>query len=394
MKKVLIKFVLAGFILFFMNIPAVANDDNDYTQSIFNQIDPELSSKVFEGLTGISVSGQWFLKFQSGERDEKKFSEFGITRGYITIKKNLSEQFSGRITPDITIDKEGDGLGDLEMRIKYCYLQYKMKDIGLFSTPYFEFGVVHRPWIDFEQKINHYRVQSKMFFDRYDIVNSADLGFAFFSLLGGEVNNNYKKNVNSAYPGKFGSISVGVYNGGGYHAVENNINKTIEGRLSIRPLPKLVTGLQFHYHGIHGKGNTEIAPKFDLNSGIVSFESRYFVITGTYFESTGNYKGTAVDNIQESGLPVKEKVKAIKQDGYSAFAEIKLYDNKIAFIGQYDRFNQNRLSGVVSSERVIGGFAYYFVQKCKLLIDYELYKSDRALTTSDGIFEVATEVVF
>jgi len=390
-----LKSILAGFILLLLlNITSIANENQDFPQSVIDQIDPELGSKVFEGLTGVSVSGQWFLKFQNGERSEKAFSEFGISRGYITIKKKLSDRFSARITPDITIDKEGDGLGDLEMRIKYCYLQYKMKDIGLFSKPYFEFGVVHRPWIDFEQKINRYRVQSEMYFDRYDIVNSADLGFAFFTLLGGEVNSDYKKNVNKGYPGKYGSISVGVYNGGGYHAVEMNTNKIIEGRLSIRPLPVLLTGLQFHYYGIHGKGNTEMAPKFDMKSGIVSYENRYFVMTGTYFESTGNYKGTAIENIPGTIVAGEEKVNSYKQDGYSAFAEIKFYDKKIGLVGQYDRFNRKRLSGVVSSERIMGGFAYYYVKKCKILIDYERYKDDSSLTNSDGIFEVATEVVF
>jgi len=334
MKKLLTKIILSGLILFLCShFSAIASDNNNYLQSVLDQIDPELRSQIFEGLTGISISGQWFLKYQYGEKDEIDFNEFGITRGYITIKKTLSEHFSGRITPDITVDKQGDGQGDVKMRLKYCYLQYKIKDLSILSKSFIEFGIIHRPWMDFEQKINRYRVQGKMFFDRYDIVNSADFGIAFFTLLGGEVNNDYKKNVNNAYPGKYGSICVGVYNGGGYHAIEKNTNKTIEGRLSIRPFPAFLTGLQLHYHGIYGNGNTIAAPDWTLNAGFVSYENRYVVLTGTYFEGAGNFKGTALDYYPGPPVSGEVVVSSLKQDGFSAFAEIKFLDKKNQFNG-------------------------------------------------------------
>jgi len=74
--------------------------------------------------------------------------------------------------------------------------------------------------------------------------------------------------------------------------------------------------------------------------------------------------------------------------------KLNFWIKKISLMGRYDRLNRNRFSGVVSSERIIAGFSYHFVHKCKLLIDYDLYKSDRNLSQRDGIFEIATEVVF
>ena len=61
-----------------------------------------------------TLSGQWFLKYQAGKKNDENFSHFIITRGYITIKKKLTKNISGKITTDISIDKEGDGKGNTE----------------------------------------------------------------------------------------------------------------------------------------------------------------------------------------------------------------------------------------------------------------------------------------
>ena len=98
------------------------------------------------------ISGQWFLAY----RHSKSAREFILKRGYLTVQKKFTEQFSGRITPDITVDREGDGKGDVEMRLKYLYLKYNLPRFFFFNKSYMEFGLVQRPWIDFEEHINIY----------------------------------------------------------------------------------------------------------------------------------------------------------------------------------------------------------------------------------------------
>lgn len=58
-------------------------------------------------------------------------------------------------------------------------------------------------------------------------------------------------------------------NGGGYHAVEVNENKSVEPRLSLRPFGDILPGLQTHYVGAYGKGNTTYSPDWILNGGMV-----------------------------------------------------------------------------------------------------------------------------
>jgi hypothetical protein len=57
-----------------------------------------------------------------------------------------------RYTQDITLDEEGEDSGNIELRLKYLYLKAKMNSFLFFTNSYVELGVVHTPWIDFEQK--------------------------------------------------------------------------------------------------------------------------------------------------------------------------------------------------------------------------------------------------
>jgi hypothetical protein len=346
--------------------------------------DTQNFSDLVAGLAGIKVSGEWYLTYENGENDQKHFNEFAVQRGYINIQKTFNSNVAARMTPNISVDREGDGIGDLKMRLKYCYLKYGFKSIGLLTKPYFEFGLIHRPLLDFEQKINPYRVQGHMYLERVGIVNSGDYGLLFVSLLGGEIKENYKKNVNKNFPGKFGSIAIGIYNGGGYHAIEENTNKTVEARLSLRPWPQFIPGLQISYNGIIGKGNTELAPDWDLSSGFVTYENSFLVLSGTYFQGSGNYKGKAINKSGQS----------LDQEGYSFFCDYTLPLQKISIFGRYDFFDNNINIKDPKLERKIIGFTYHLVDGCKFLIDYDFAQYENSSAVKDSKIQTAIEVKF
>ena len=148
----------------------------------------------------MSFSGQWFLAFTVDEDDDVATNEFRLKRGYVTVKKKFNSRLSARVTQDIAVDQEGDGEGDIEIRLKYLYLRYTSDDWWIFSKPFAEFGLVHRPWLDFEQKTNPYRVQGTMYLERYKILRSADYGVTIGALLGDRIDEGYQNTVNDAYP--------------------------------------------------------------------------------------------------------------------------------------------------------------------------------------------------
>ena len=334
-------------------------------------------SSIAKAIKGFKFGLLWYLSYQNGETGDTDngtgYSQFAIKRGYFRATKEFLPWFAAHMTFDVTTVKDPEEAGDeannldgsIAVRIKYAYGKFNLPDFAFFTKPYFEVGVVHMPWLDFEEHLNWYRCQDTMFMERNGLFNSADIGLTFTSLFGGEMPEEYQEKVNNAYAGRYGSMSAGIYNGSGYHASEKNQNKALEGRLTIRPLPDIIPGLQFSYFGITGKGNKDTNPDWTVNNGFVSFEHEYVALTGQYYWGKGNQKG---DNEDE-------------KDGYSFFAELKPYNmfkgplNRFSIIGRYDRFDQdtNDDDDDDVSTRYLAGVAYYLDKPHKnmVLLDYD-----------------------
>ncbi len=322
-------------------------------------------SAVPKGLKGLSIGSLVYLSYQNGNTvTGEDLSQFRIKRGYIDIKKEITPYFDARITPDVYQDEKGD----LKMRLKYAYGQFSWKWDGLIQKPVVEWGVVHMPWLDFEEHINRFRMQDTMFMERNGLFNSADLGVYFGGNFGPEMPEDFRNNVQGHFAGRWGSFGVGVYNGGGYHAAENNTNKALEGRLTFRPLPDIAPGLQLSMFGITGKGNRsdvlgEQYPDMQVLAAMVSYESRPLVLTAQYERGKGNQGGSAVD---PNGT-------ALPHDGYSVFTEVRLdRDQKFSLIGRYDRFDTHREDPTYDVKtRYIAGVAWQFYKGNYWVLDFD-----------------------
>jgi hypothetical protein len=313
-----------------------------------------------KGLEGLNIGGLWYLSFQNGSAGGDAYTDFRIKRGYINVTKTIftwgGTELEARITPDVHQKDDGD----LSVRLKYAYGKFKWKNVSW--EPYLEFCIVHMPWLDFEEHVNMYRMQDPMFMERNSTFNSADIGVTFGGFFGSKL-----KDL-KYYPGKYGSFSVGVYNGGGYHAKENNRNKAIEGRLTVRPFPDRIRGLQFSYFGILGKGNTVEEPDWNVNAIMVSYEAKQAVLTATYYSGDGVQKGSAID---DSG-------QALPREGYSFFGEVK-FPKGFSAIGRFDYIDTNKNAEDSSNKRFIAGAAWDMGNHNTWLLDYErvLYEDNR-----------------
>lgn len=329
-------------------------------------------------INNTTISGLWFLGLNYSDKSE--LSSFKLKRGYFTIKTKLSDVLSVRYTQDITTDKEGSDMGNVEMRLKYLYLKLDLKQSDLLKNTYFEFGMVHRPWLDFEQKLNGYRVQGKMFVDRYKLTSSAGFGLTYAGLIGGKIDKDYQDRVNTNYPGRLGSFAIGVYNGGGYHALELNNNKVIEGRLTLRPLPENLPGIQFSYSFSYGKTNTALNNgDYRLNLFYLSTESKYHKLMGTYYKGVGSYGNNYMD---EDGF-------SYKNDGYSIFGELFVPQTTLSLFSRYDNFTSYQET-YITQNTFIAGITYRF-QKNKVLLHYDRNKKGDELTRR---YELALAINF
>ena len=346
--------------------------------------------KVVKALKGFKFGLLWYLSYQNGETgdldDGTGYSQFTIKRGYFRVTKEILPWFDAHMTFDVTTIKDPEDVGDpannydgsIAVRIKYAYGKIKLPDFAFFTKPFVEVGVVHMPWLDFEEHINMYRAQDTMFMERNGLFNSADLGVTFTSLLGGEMPKEYQDKVSSYYPGRYGSMSVGLYNGAGYHASEKNQNKPIEARLTVRPLPDIIPGLQLSYFGLWGKGNKDTdEPDWTVNNGMVSFEHEYVALAGQYYEGKGNQKGDD----------------EFDKDGYSIFAEVKPLD-KFSIIGRYDRFDPNDDVDDDENTRYIIGAAYHIDKRHKnmVILDYDTVDYEQKDKTDDKRIQLTLQV--
>lgn len=323
-------------------------------------------------------SGNWYLAYKYDLSNKQ--NSFALKRGYFTLKSKLSNNISVRYTQDITLDNEGNDAGNIEIRMKYLYMKFKPFNKGILKNSALEFGLVHRPFVDFEQKINAYRSQGKMFIEKVGIVNTADFGFMYGGLIGGKLSSCLQKKVGKHYPGKYGSFSLGVYNGGGYHAIEKNNNKTIEGRLTIRPFPNNLTGLQFSYGEVYGKGNNEgNSDDFIVNLFAMTYESKLLILTSEYYFGKGDYGGVFFDKNNF----------AADNNGFSIFGEAKITNTPFALFGRYDNLNSNQITDSFKSG-YFAGITYRFL-KSKLFV---FYGKDVYTNKNKEIIELVLEVNF
>jgi hypothetical protein len=330
------------------------------------QAEPESSSQSSPFLEGLKIKGKYFLIYEGGRVDNEDFSHFFINRAYLTVRKQILPYLDSRLTLDTNQDGEGDGAGDMEVRLKYAYARFHLNDFALLTSPSLEFGIVHIPWLDYEEHINLYRMRGQMFVERWGLFNSADFGVTFNSLLGGELNEKQKRAVHGAYPGRYGSVSFGIYNGGGYHAPELNENKAFEGRLSLRPLSEPLPGLQLSYGIIAGEGNVagegEQVPDFRCHIAMLSFSEHFMTLTAQAIMGEGNQAGTRV-------VP-SDSTEARPFAGYSVFAELHL-SNHWRIVGDWDNIDLDTDNTGHAYTRYGTGIGYDFGKRNILMADFD-----------------------
>ncbi|WP_069130425.1 hypothetical protein [Rhodohalobacter halophilus] len=334
-------------------------------------------------LNDLGFSGQFFFSYERTFENVDVNNEFLLKRGYITFRRDISDRVKIRFTQDVTVDQEGDGEGDIELRLKYALVNIAMKDSRLIKNSSVEFGVVSRPWIDFEQDINDFRSQRSMFLDYNKILSSADYGITYAGQLGEDLPESKQTGIRSA-PGRYGSFSIGVYNGGGYAALEKNNNKLIEGRLSIRPLADNLPGFQTSFIGSFGKGNIPESPDFSMGALALSYETQKWIGILQGFTGTGDAAGNFVD----------QNVDPIDLNGWSLFNEFKPFDFPVSLTFRFDELN-NRDQSEWHTRKFVTGLAYVFSNRSKIILDYDRswYNEVGGSRAVDTI-EIITEIRF
>jgi len=271
-----------------------------------------------------------YLQYDAELENRSGYNTFDVTRAYLNINAQISKNIRFRFTPDIRRVNDSSLAGSLVVRVKYAYAQ--IDNVG--PRSWIRMGAHQTPWLDFEESINRYRVQGTMFAEREGLIpGSSDFGASYFAAL----------------PAGYGEFHVGVFNGEGYAQPELNKYKSVQGRLTIRPLPKgnaLVKG--FRVSGFFNAGWYDADHPRNLGIVMGSFEHPHLAATIEALKATENPLTQATP-------------RDIDRSGWSVFVEPRQGTAGLAGIFRYDAYNPDRDTPGVEQNRVIAGGAYWFV---------------------------------
>ncbi len=296
----------------------------------------------------VSVGGTIFADYtyladpKSTDSDGNSYhpSAFNVTRAYINVTGQISHWVAFRITPDVVrvgqaAGQDVSGLtGTLTYRLKYAYGQFNFSDVGGTTGPWLtngdwiRLGLQQTPYIDFAEGIYRYRFQGTIFPDREGFMTSSDLGAS----------------IHWVFPGNFGDVHGGVYNGEGYTKPELNDTKAWQIRLTLRPAPMVPVLKGLRLTGFYDGDSYVHGAKKDRTIAFASFETPW-----------GN-AGFEYLWTKDQNASVAKPV--IEAEGYS-FWLTPQFPNGIGALLRYDDLKPNKnLSG--HKKRYIAGLAYWF----------------------------------
>jgi len=293
-------------------------------------------------------------------------SAFNVSRAYINVTGSISHRVSFRITPDITrltttVTNPGPGEkvttsldGSLTYRLKYAYGQFNLDDAWSKGS-WVRFGVHHTPYVDWLEGVYRYRFQGQIFVEKEGFMSSSDFGLS----------------THYNFPGNYGDVHVGYYNGDTYSKAEPNDQKAIQIRATLRPVPMtgVVKGLR-------------VSAFYDEDNYIRGDARKRFIYAATFehkYINAGYEHLDATDQVTGVAAEVKAK-------GYSIWAIPRSTKGWEGLL-RYDNLQPNKNSSDAKTRKILG-VAYWFKSQqapatAAILVDYENVKYDAGLAKPD-----------
>ena len=294
----------------------------------------------------LKFSGKHYLGFVSDSAGEGTENYFETRRNYLQVKAYFADNPKSymRVTLDTFQNTKGEDkdYGSWEVRLKYAYLYLDN------VLPYtgVEIGQAHRPWIDYEEHHGWlYRSISKVLVEAHDgahFTNSADIG------------------VNFKTKTEYFSSEIGLYNGEGYHGIQEGDGLSGEWRLTANLLG---TGKK-HVHksdtyadlSFFGQYNTDYKAKgqdFVWYGVHAVYNQPEFLLAAQYIEATDG-------GVDKEG------------NGWSVNGEFRLDTLSSSMygwnlLGRYDSFD---LDAGEERERTIAGLAYQYNKYVEFIANY------------------------
>ncbi len=314
----------------------------------------------------LKFSGQHFLHFLHDDKGGNKTDKFGISRNYLQVKAYFADDPKSymRVTLDAKQNSNFDK-GSLDVRVKYAYLYLDS------VLPYtgVEIGLAHTPWLDYEEHHGWwYRSISETFLEQGNgahFQNSSDYGI------------NFKTKTD------YFSSELGLFNGAGYHGIEDGKGLRGEWRLTAHLLGtgkkhvhKSDTYADLSFLGSYGK--------HDAGAGDASGTYAWYGLHGVYnqpeFLIAGSY------------LKASKAAAKTQGHGWSINGEFRLaaLDAALAPWNLLARYDDYKLDSGVEKKTTFAGVAYRYNKYVEFIADYQ--KNEKSATPTDKRFLLSAEI--
>lgn len=283
----------------------------------------------------VTVSGVTYSQYLYQLKDTANHvNNFNVTRAYV----NVLGKFSGGVTTRVTTDVFTSGTS-LAVRLKYAYVAYTPNNSPLTA----KFGLIHTPWLDWEESLWDYRMQGSMALDRNGFLTSADFGAG----VDGKAKDD---RVNA---------QVTLVNGEGYGGGPGDQRKDVEARISVRVLNtndnSKVGGLRVT--GYAGLGKPTSGGTRNRFIGMASYRSKEATIAAEYASMKDTV--TAPAQLEHTGRMI------------SLFGVYHVPKSKASVLARVDLFDPNTSVSGDHQTRIIAGVSYQLSPNLRLLADVD-----------------------
>ena len=308
----------------------------------------------------VSVTGVIYTQYQYSDAPIAAKSTFDMTRAYVNVLGRFSSGINTRLTTDILPNGVG---GNYVIRLKFAYAAWTPTG----SSLTYKLGMIHTPWVDFEETLWDYRMQGTIAVDRNGYMTSADAGFG----VDGKWNNDQ---VNG---------QLVIVNGEGYAGGTGDFRKDVEARVSYRIQPtndnSRVGGLRLSgYVGIGKFGPVAAGNDRNRYLGLLSYKTQQYTLAGEFV----SFKGAPVTGAAVTGSII------------SAFGTYRLAPpSKIALIGRVDIVDPDNNTANDGNTRIIAGASYQLSPNVRMLADLDRVKGQGGATAINQ-FLIQAQFVF
>jgi hypothetical protein len=313
--------------------------------------------------TGVLVYAQYGIQFHTDSVTNRHLNAFDITRAYINVVGKFTDGVGVRVTPDIYRVTDAS----LAFRLKYAYATWTPENSPLTA----KFGLIHTPWLDWEEALWDYRMQGGMAMERFR--SAAGAGYLSSGDFGAGID------------GKFGhdkvNFQIGAYDGEFYSKPEGDSYKDLEGRVSVRVLEtddqSRVGGLRVTGYG--GIGTPVGGGRRNRYLGMVSYKSKLFTLAGEYGRGRDR-----LDNLPPvTGTPAPPApVPQVDSDVLSFFGVLNLPKTRVGIIGRYDLQKPDVAVDDDTQERLIAGVSYQLTPQVRVLGDIDNFWTQSGIYTN------------